>query len=157
MGTRADFYVGRGMYAEWLGSIGLDGYPDGISLTDKEREKILPGIEVHTHKNFPTGEHLFDSSTEEQYRQRVSQFFENRDDVSLPAMGWPWPWEDSQTTDYAYAFDDGRVWASSFGHGWFDPHEPQPDDDNHPKNAIFPNMKERMAVTFGKRSGLLVF
>lgn len=30
MGTRADFYVGRGTEAEWIGSIALDGYPDGI-------------------------------------------------------------------------------------------------------------------------------
>lgn len=29
MGTRADFYVGRGEAAEWLGSIAMDGYPDG--------------------------------------------------------------------------------------------------------------------------------
>jgi hypothetical protein len=30
MGTRADFYVGRGGQAEWLGSIAWDGYPSGI-------------------------------------------------------------------------------------------------------------------------------
>jgi len=29
MGTRADFYVGRGEQAEWLGSIAWDGYPSG--------------------------------------------------------------------------------------------------------------------------------
>jgi hypothetical protein len=29
MGTRADFYVGRGESAEWLGSIAYDGYPEG--------------------------------------------------------------------------------------------------------------------------------
>lgn len=29
MGTRADFYVGRGVDAQWLGSIAYDGYPDG--------------------------------------------------------------------------------------------------------------------------------
>ena len=27
MGTRADFYVGRGDAAEWIGSIAYDGYP----------------------------------------------------------------------------------------------------------------------------------
>ena len=30
MGTRADFYIGRGATAEWIGSIAWDGYPDGI-------------------------------------------------------------------------------------------------------------------------------
>jgi hypothetical protein len=29
MGTRADFYVGRGKDAEWLGSVAFDGYPSG--------------------------------------------------------------------------------------------------------------------------------
>lgn len=31
MGTRADFYVGRGEQAQWLGSIGWNGYPEGIN------------------------------------------------------------------------------------------------------------------------------
>ncbi len=30
MGTRADFYIGRGPTAEWIGSLPLDGYPEGI-------------------------------------------------------------------------------------------------------------------------------
>lgn len=30
MGTRADFYVGTGANAEWLGSIAYDGHPDTI-------------------------------------------------------------------------------------------------------------------------------
>ena len=30
MGTRADFYVGRGESAEWLGSVAWDGNPRGI-------------------------------------------------------------------------------------------------------------------------------
>lgn len=34
MGTRADFYVGRGESAEWLGSIAWDGYPSGIDYQD---------------------------------------------------------------------------------------------------------------------------
>jgi hypothetical protein len=31
MGTRADFYVGKGKKSEWIGSIAWDGYPQGIS------------------------------------------------------------------------------------------------------------------------------
>ena len=31
MGTRADFYMGTGTGAEWLGSVALDGYQDGPS------------------------------------------------------------------------------------------------------------------------------
>ena len=36
MGTRADFYIGRGAEAEWLGSIAWDGYPGGIDAGIKE-------------------------------------------------------------------------------------------------------------------------
>jgi hypothetical protein len=113
MGTRADFYVGRGESAEWLGSIAWDGYPDGID----------------------------------------------------PEMGWPWPWDDSGTTDYAYAFEDGAVYASSFGHAWFRPNPDAPDFgepewDEHGNDlgsdATFPNMAERKAVTLGPRSGVIV-
>lgn len=140
MGTRADFYVGRGAEAEWLGSIAWDGYPDGIELQDEE---------------WPPGQRLFDATTEDQFRNRVAAFFNGRNDVTLPKDGWPWPWDDSSTTDYAYAFDGGKVWASGFGHSWFDATQSEPEDET-PKDAVFPNMKDRANVTFGPRSGLLV-
>jgi hypothetical protein len=143
MTTRADFYVGRGKEAEWIGSIAWDGYPGGISLTSP-------------HSNFPQGKHLFDATNEREFRERVSQFFENRDDVTLPDLGWPWPWDDSQTTDFAYAFDEGKVWASCFGTEWFLP-TPDGEMPEKPgtKAAIFPNMKHRKNVTLGKRSGVI--
>lgn len=37
MGTRADFYVGKGPNAEWLGSTAMDGYPEGIFHKDNLR------------------------------------------------------------------------------------------------------------------------
>jgi hypothetical protein len=30
MGTRADFYIGRGESAEWVGSVAWDGQPSGM-------------------------------------------------------------------------------------------------------------------------------
>ena len=36
MGTRADFYIGKGTDAEWLGSIAWNGYPDGIGRPDPQ-------------------------------------------------------------------------------------------------------------------------
>lgn len=145
MGTRADFYVGRGRAAEWLGSIPYDGYPDGIDAA------------------------VLKSKTEAAYRKNVAAFLADPDNnATLPAMGWPWPWDDSNTSDYAYAFDGGKVWGNGFGHGWFDATKPEPhvsnecsDDCAAPHMADarpteFPNMKERKAVTMGKRSGLLV-
>lgn len=136
VGTRADFYEGRGTEAEWLGSIAWDGYPDGI---DKE---------------------ILEATDSEIYRRAVAKFLE-REDATFPDMGWPWPWDDSQTTDYAYALDEGKVWSSCFGHGWFDPLESREDPDEDPegyteeKTAVFPNMAERKKVAWDRRSGVL--
>lgn len=132
MGTRADFYVGRGNDAEWLGSIAYDGYPDGIP------------------------EDLLNATTEDEFRNSVAAM-STWDDWTRPEDGWPWPWEDSRTTDYAYAFDldEKRVLASSFGGKWFHPASEEEDDDKKPE-AIFPNMKDRQKITFGPRSGIMV-
>lgn len=140
MGTRADFYVGRGPQAEWLGSIALDGYPSGVA-----------------HERYPAGQRLLRSLTEAEFRENLSAFFaEKFGQVTKPEQGWPWPWEDSRLTDYAYAFDGGKVWASSFGREWFDPRQPEPDQEGQSKNAVFPDMKARQRVTLGERSGLII-
>jgi hypothetical protein len=41
MGTRADFYVGRGETAEYLGSIAWDGYPDGLMRVGDPKHDLL--------------------------------------------------------------------------------------------------------------------
>lgn len=132
MGTRADFYVWKGADAEWLGSIGWDGYPDGIDDAVKQ------------------------ATTEPQFREALAAFAKTRDDWTAPADGWPWPWEDSRTTDYAYAFSDGAVLGSCFGHEWFKATEKEPELNDDPKVAVFPDMKKRAAVTMGRRSGIIV-
>lgn len=142
MGTRADFYIGRGEDAEWIGSIAWDGSPDAITpVKRKWRERA----------------HLFDATTEADYRARVDQFFQDRDDVTRPEQGWPWPWDDSHTTDYSYAFDSGAVYACCFGHRWYLANDPALNDDDTPhKETAFPNMTAGKNVTYGQRSGLLV-
>lgn len=157
MGTRADFYVGRGRDAEWLGSIAWDGYPDGIDPKTAETYQPWPGVRPrHRDGDWPEGEHLFDATDEHTYRQRVARFFEYRDDVTLPADGWPWPWDNSLTTDYAYAFDGDAVRASCFGHAWFDPRQEEPEHDDQ-KECVFPDMRDRQNVKFGgPGSGLIV-
>ena len=133
MGTRADFYVGRGESAEWLGSIAWDGYPDGIA------------VELHAAR------------TEADWRAAVERFLSGRDDASRPAEGWPWPWDTSATTDYAYAFDNGRVHASCFGGKWYRSTSKKLADDGSGKVAVFPDMKDKARVVLsGKRSGLIV-
>lgn len=58
---------------------------------------------------------------------------------------WPWGWQTSHQTDYAYAWDDGQVWVSKFGRGWV-PAEAYffSDDVNWEsfEKQVFPNMKE---------------
>ena len=132
MGTRADFYVGRGEQAEWLGSIAWDGHPDGID------------------------DSIRSCNDEQLYRSCIAVFLSSRDDATVISDGWPWPWNDSRTTDYAYAFDDGRVWSSCFGRAW--QQEPSDYDAEVPdeKVAVFPDMTDRKNVTMGKRSGLII-
>ena len=146
MGTRADFYVGRGPQAEWIGSIAYDGYPRGVDAPVKQ------------------------ATTEADFREAVEAFFvaeredffskkpTRRNDVTRPADGWPWPWDDSRTTDYAYAFDSGKVHASCFGHKWFDPMDPSTDDygDSAKMTDAFPDMSAKKSVTLGPRSGIMI-
>jgi hypothetical protein len=134
MGTRADFYVGKGKSAEWLGSTAWDGYPAGIP------------------------KYILKAKTETAYRKAVARFIEGREDGTKPEQGWPWPWDDSNTTDYAYAFSEGRVEASCFGRPWFNPNEKEPADppaSGEKYKQEFPNMKERKKVDYGKRSGVI--
>ena len=149
MGTRADFYVGRGPNAEWLGSIAWDGYD-------------ITGVKIEEAKTVKT------------FRKRVAAFLASRDDATLPEHGWPWPWDDSTLTDEVWAFDKGQLWNA---HGypearWYKVDKDggseqfRGDEDEQPERfakweakheiAVFPNMKDKASVTLGKRSGLLV-
>jgi hypothetical protein len=135
MGTRADFYVGRGEQAEWLGSIAWDGYPNGI---DKQ---------------------ILGCQSPEAFRHAVTSFLAKRKDKTLPEQGWPWPWQMSSTTDFAYAIDAGLVYASCFGGPWFectDPDTAVPDDDKGDK-AVFPDMsKAKQREKLGPHSGVII-
>lgn len=115
MGTRADFYVGIGTNAEWLGSVAFDGYE-----WDEDAKSRIAS-----------------ATTECEYRDAVTEVLSGRDDATFPNMGWPWPWTDSNTTDYVYAFHNGRV-------------------KTFRKNAEWPDMSAKSNVTWGKRSGVIV-
>lgn len=147
MGTRADFYVGRGELAEWLGSIGMDGYPDGWPSDPA----FGPIIAIRTEALF---------------REMVAGMLAACGSGTVPAQGWPWPWTSSRRTDYAYAFDEGRVWVACWGRGW-DAADVEPraseeaDEDDDEDDEVsplvpFPDMAARQRVTLGPRSGLLV-
>lgn len=126
MGTRADFYAKEGDELVWQGSIAWDGYPSGI------KKSVL---EARSAKDFLSN---------------LDAFLKTRDCTRRPENGWPWPWDDSCTTDYAYIFDGEKVVAYSFGYGPFDPNAEEPEwNEESGKTAIFPNMKHRANVTNG--------
>jgi hypothetical protein len=131
MGTRADFYIGKGKEAEWLGSIAFDGYP----------EKNAPPME--------SGAII--AITEGAFRAAVANL-SKQDDFTDPKLGWPWPWEDSTTTDFAYCFVGDHVEVFCFGRPYDLAH---PDDEIEGPEAEFPDMTRRQNVTYGRRSGAL--
>lgn len=99
MGTRADFYVGSGRSAEWLGSIAFDGYPEG----------------------YPKGLRL--AASEAEFRDGVWRIAETIADkgyshFTQPSDGWPWPWASSLGTDMAYTWHDGGSLISRYGSEW---------------------------------------
>lgn len=164
MGTRADFYIGRGEKAEWIGSIAWDGYP---------------GDRTHG---------ILSAANKHQFLGAVTALA-GENDFTRTAEGWPWPWETSATTDYAYAWDDGAVYVSCFGSSWLSANqladlrdaqktwetkltaaekaaapgelpvmnEEKPEWPETPA-AIFPVMKtDKPAPPGSKRSGIMVF
>lgn len=143
MGTRADFYIGKGKDAEWLGSIAWDGH-------DVDAQ-------------------ILECTSPEAFRHAVESFLKERDDATWPKDGWPWPWETSGTTDCSYWHFDGQTWeASHYPHEYFIRRSEQaPDEDEdpdgyrawlekHERIPEMPNMKHRQNVTLGKRSGVMV-
>lgn len=141
MGTRADFYVGRGAEAEWIGSVAYDGHPENFK---------------HLRKK-----------TEAAFRKAVAKELGGRDDATLPAEGWPWPWNDSGTSDYAYAFDAGDVFHTAYTKTGKDAWAPlgraKFDDDGHCTNGsgpvVHPDMSARKNVKMpgSKGSGMMAF
>jgi hypothetical protein len=137
MGTRADFYIGTGEKADWLGSIAWGGYP---------------GSRV---------EGALTAKTADDFKEQVQALLDD-DDGTKPEHGWPWPWENSHTTDYAYAWDPERgVLVSCFGSAWvpWNEYEAMSEDQIEgieEKAADVPDMSSRSAFTTGKRSGILI-
>lgn len=97
MGTRADFYIKNNAKMNWLGSIGWDGYPEGID------KKLLKATDL------------------QEFKTALTNFFINREDFTSHKEGWPWPWIDSNTTDYSYVYDvqQKQVFISAFGCPFF--------------------------------------
>lgn len=126
MGSRADFYIGFGETAEWLGSVAWDGYEW------EEKDCDLTG-----------------SKTPDEFRAAVVGIKEERRDFTSPSDGWPWPWDDSCLTDYAYCFEDGKTQGYCFGC-------PITGSEDEPKRDGWLDMTVVKNVAFGARSGLII-
>ena len=143
MGTRADFYTRTPAGLDWQGSVAWDGY-DINEMSEKHAPKS------------PRNQSCWDvkaATSEKAFRAALQSYFSHRDDVTLPAMGWPWPWKDSRTTDMAYVFDGGAVRQFSWGKEIV-----EGDDDGagaEPEGG-WPDMTAQQSVTLGKRSGVIV-
>jgi hypothetical protein len=133
MGTRADFYTITGKNLmdpmEWCGSIAWDGNPKGID------------------------ENILLATTKEEFKKAIKDTLSKREDFTSPALGWPWPWEDSNTTDYAYVFINTRVLTSNFGSNYFEANTSK----KTKTKPNFPNMKNTQNIQFGGKSGLMIF
>lgn len=132
MGTRADFYIKKESEMTWLGSIAWDGYPGGVNTE------------------------VLEATTESDFKEKLMKFFEDRDDVTLPENGWPWPWKDSKTTDYAYIFEGEKVMGSCFGGLLFDPLVEE-EEEYCDEGPTFPDMSSIKNVQHGvDKSGLFI-
>lgn len=132
MGTRADFYILEDDKDEmkWLGSIAYDGYP-----SHSGNPSVLRGIE-----------------DPDKYKREVRKIIKELDHGTSPKQGWPWDWNDSLQTDYAYLFADNSVYIHSSGdEKWIDMTAYLIREDL----PTFPNMKKKKKVARGIRSGFL--
>jgi hypothetical protein len=171
MGTRSDYYVGVDPEKmEWLGSNAWDGYVDGVIDEENvgKEGRITPAFVVDEHT----------------WRQEVDHYLSYSTGCTWPEEGWPWPWEDSNTTDYAYTYHEGQILVASFGGKWFtlkqyaqlydieeevEAMELETFDEREAErkrrsglvapaapDAVFPNMKDRQNVRMDKGSGLML-
>lgn len=107
MGTRADFFIGIGPDAEWIGSTSYDGHPGSW------------------------GAAALAARTENEFRAAVEKMLSTPEAlVTRPAEGWPWPWPDFRTSDYAYAWDPARGPVASSGRAWVTPAQLAADPDS---------------------------
>lgn len=143
MGTRADFYIRTETGLDWLGSVAMDGY-DIEEMKAEHAAKSARNQSCWDVKR---------ARTEQEFRAALQSYFSHRRDVTMPAHGWPWPWENSETTDRAYVFDGGAVklyaWGKEIVVGDDNAEGPAPD-------CGWPDMTDRQSVTLGPRSGVIV-
>lgn len=142
MGTRADFYVGQ----VWLGSLAFDGY------------RVHEMKEEHASSNEDSAccWAVKTATTELGYRDAVTKLLAINDDASLPAHGWPWPWKDSRTTDYAYVFNGSQTKCFAWGKEIVLGEDGKTTEGSEPESG-WPDMTAVQNVVVGtKRDGVII-
>jgi hypothetical protein len=91
--TTADFYLGRGASAIWIGSVGAYGKPETL----------------------PRG--VVSAGSQEAFRGAVKRMVHSVSQGVSPEIGWPWR-RNSLQTDYVYAWDEERIFVSVAGEPW---------------------------------------
>lgn len=126
MGTRADFYIGKGKDAQWIGSVAYDGY------------------EWAENKQCT----LMTCESEEDFKEEVQAILSQLDHATTPELGWPWPWDTSDTTDYQYWWNKEKscVEWGTWGQ----------DMESDGDAVGWPDMSDTRNNAMGKRSGILV-
>ena len=76
----ADFFLGVGEGAEWLGTLRLQGDPDDLPRALREAR-------------WPS-----------EYRRLVAALLRSRVDGVRPHQGWPWGWDTANGTPHVYTF-----------------------------------------------------
>ncbi|MEV6639651.1 hypothetical protein [Amycolatopsis sp. NPDC051371] len=94
MSTKTDFYLRRGISAEWLGSVARDAHPEDLLAV-------------------PPGRLALTTTDETTYRDAVNDLItvwacEDLGEAYPRRGGWPWPWATSHHTDWIVAFDRGE-------------------------------------------------
>ncbi len=120
MGTRADFYIQHNSKLskeDWIGSLAWGGYPAGLP------DAIMKATDAPT------------------FRHAVTEFAQGRTDFTSADEGWPWPWDSSRMTDYAYVF---LPHAATVGINYWG------------GRRQWPAMSSMMNVQWGVQSGLLL-
>lgn len=152
MGTKADFYLETEAGLEWIASYCYNGFPHGIA------ERIG----------------LYKAKTANEFRNILYEGLNSDSATTFPEMGWPWPWDNSRLTDYAYLFrpSTGMVYVSDPPRCWLTIHEYTLTLAEKGYEGFydwwerlgtvrglpqFPDMSGIKNVTRGPRSGLIVF
>ena len=134
---KADFYVGQGRQAEWIGSVSKCG----------EVWEVSPKIFLHVNQTM--------------YEEAVIEYINFCEGiVANHSCQWPWEWSDGRMTDYSYFFlpEQEKVYMSIEGGILLDPikiiqGEPISEADAYLGSPIFPLMIETVCFEDRKLYG----